>query len=68
MSNLMMDYSNKTMKSEEVHQVINCPVDDDNVELTMSNSVVATQNYNVQKEKSDEQMRSESDSDVGAER
>ena len=67
MSNLMMDYGNKTMKSEEVHQVINCPVDD-NVELTMSNSFVVTQNYNVQRKKSDEQMRNESDSDVGAER
>ena len=63
MSNLMMDYGSKTMKSKEVHQVINYPVDD-NVELTMSNSVIATQNYDVQRKKSDEQM-SESD---GAER
>ena len=58
MSNLM-DYGNKTMGSKEVHQVINCPVDDNNVKLTISYSVVTTKNYNnVQRKKSDEQMRS----------
>ncbi len=40
MSNPMMDYGNETI-NDDVNSVINCPVDDDDVE---SNGIVETQN------------------------